>query len=965
MRKNTILKILSTMSLLTVLPTVYGSDFSKEDILFSRQWGLKNTGQSLFRSTGELTQQEVVGTPSVDIQYLNPTAVAKIDEDREVVVAVLDTGLDIHHPDLKGRIFVDKKLCPTEEDLDTKPCSGINILKGSANLTDDDGHGTHVAGIIAANTNSLGIAGVTNPQVKILPVKVLNEEINHFVYNRKLVTDWFADGIAYSMARGADVINMSIGWPALIHTPKMKNVLKAAADKNIPIVVAAGNNNKEIPTYPCTEENVICVGAYDNQGKISEFSNFGGKVDISAPGESIVSLYPMDSAESRVLRIKGYEVKNGTSQAAPFVAAIAASLKLAYPEITYDELRARLYSSTLKETDSEEKFTQFGRVNMKKALMEKPEVFLSAEFKNLLDVTFSIKDGSFSFPLEIKSYMGDASDVLVQVEMNNEEIEILKKEYVMDLYGGFNQKILIEGKIKDFYLDTNQILKVTLKKGDKTFVNRTKIVFSRNLSHENLKTEKVIDTHFNDLLYFRGSNKTSRIKRVKTDYGQSPEYFTLKAKSQGESKTVVTLLKRTKDSNWITQDLDTKKFSSIIRIFKNDFNHDGHQDYLIYGILAGENKLGYAYHFQDKKLNFEFDILSLEGFPLEADDLSSVQFVNTQYNGASLKVPAFYAQYRLPEEDNTDDLLERIDEKAVGSHLYYLNPVENAFYLRVINTPAVLDQLKEKLDIAPWEDLSFEKPFNTTSVRQQSGYLEGLLSSGEEFSKSYFRYQIVNTDSSLSVEPLFINEPSYISQNSSLPVWSMEKVGEVSEQTNFVVQPTREKARSYILKEGFSSLSPSQSTIEFDTHNYRDPIFGIIGSFDDEQNSHLLEGRYYVHYQNHSGQESKLRINRESSFPGVQFAETLSPVIVRDNGQKRAGAFINSTLIFGSRLYTMVANEEGKLTRPVQLSVDIPDQCVHLNPEAIEGEYNYLLLCRERDNSVVFKRLPLVLGDSQ
>ncbi len=939
----------------------------KNDTLFQRQWGMVNNGQSLYRSTGELSQDEILGTPGIDINYLDVSKQdgVVIDEKREVVVAVLDTGLDINHPELKDRIYVDREYCPTDEDLENKPCAGFNILSKNLNLTDEDGHGTHVAGIIAANTNTQGVAGVSDARVKILPVKVLNEEVNHFVYNRKLVTDWFADGISYALARGADVINMSIGWPAIIHTPKMKAVLKGAAERNIPVIVAAGNNNKEIPTYPCTEENVICVGAYDNQGKISEFSNYGGKVDISAPGESIVSLYPVESVESRVLRIKGYEVKNGTSQAAPFVAAIAASIKLVHPEITYDELKARLFSSALDEVaNGEGKFTQFGRVNMKDAILNRPEVFVAANFKNLLEVNYSVKTGKFTFPIELKSYVSDETDVEVEVSTGNSEIEIDSPKVSIDLYKGTPKKFLVEGTLKNLLIDSNQMIQVRIKTKNKEFTNRTKIVFSRDLNFESNSdlapiTEKVENTAYTDLLYFRGSNKTSRLTRVKTNYGASPEYFTMKSRLQSDEKSVLSFVQRTSEGTWSVEDLSVRKFHTIIKVYKNDLDHDGNEDYLIYGILPGEESLGYTYILENERLDLDFNILEFEGFPLTPDELSEVQLINTSYKGKTLKVPSFYATYRLPEQDNVDDLLDRINEEARAPHLYYLDPqTSGEFDLRVLNSPTDMENLKEELGIVPWNDLILEKPFNITTSRQENGAIIGLLSSGAEFEKDYFQYRFKHTDT--KAEVIKLNIPfAYASQNSSLLVWSMSELGKVSDDVNLVVQPSREMARSLI----FRDVKSDPTHREFSTDNYRDPVFGIIGSFDDESQSHLLEGRYFVHYRNNLGQKGKLRINRESSFPGVQFSETLSPVVVKKGEQTYSGAFINSTLIFGSRLYTMVANDNGELTRPAQLSVEIPDQCVHLSPEAIEGSYQYLLLCRERDNSVSFKRMPLVLGE--
>ena len=159
--------LMASALMVTSFSVVGESKLGFQDTLFERQWAVENTGQSLLRTTGELTQEEIKGIPGVDIglENFDYTKFPKA-KDAEVVVAVLDSGLDINHPDLKGRIYRDMKLCPEDSDLENKPCSGMNILKNNLDLTDDIGHGTHVAGIIAANTNSFGVAGVTPSQVK-------------------------------------------------------------------------------------------------------------------------------------------------------------------------------------------------------------------------------------------------------------------------------------------------------------------------------------------------------------------------------------------------------------------------------------------------------------------------------------------------------------------------------------------------------------------------------------------------------------------------------------------------------------------------------------------------------------------------------------------------------------------------------------------------------------------------------
>ena len=153
----------------------------------------------------------------------------QIDESKQVVVAVIDSGLDVNHPDLEGRVW-QNPICEelSEEERSKKPCQGRNFLAKSeekiGDVSDDTGHGTHVSGIIAANMNGTGAVGVTKKNVKIMPLKVLSKETTNFVYNNRLITDIVADAMAFAVQNKADVINLSMGWPKLIETPRMKKL---------------------------------------------------------------------------------------------------------------------------------------------------------------------------------------------------------------------------------------------------------------------------------------------------------------------------------------------------------------------------------------------------------------------------------------------------------------------------------------------------------------------------------------------------------------------------------------------------------------------------------------------------------------------------------------------------------------------------------------------------------------------
>jgi major intracellular serine protease len=214
-------------------------------------------------------------------------------EGEGVVVAVIDTGVDYYHPDLMGRIL------------------GGKDFTGKGDYMDGNGHGTHVAGTIAASNTGTGIIGVA-PKAKILALKALDD-------NGEGYMDWTVQAIRYAITQDVDVINMSLGGP---HTLSLRRAVQEAVNAGIIVVAAAGNegdgnDQTEELSYPGAYPEVIQVGAVGYNGALAYFSNTNKEVDILAPGEDILSTYPGGK----------YARLDGTSMATPHVAGAAALLK--------------------------------------------------------------------------------------------------------------------------------------------------------------------------------------------------------------------------------------------------------------------------------------------------------------------------------------------------------------------------------------------------------------------------------------------------------------------------------------------------------------------------------------------------------------------------------------------------------------------------------------------------------------
>ncbi|WP_345733760.1 S8 family serine peptidase, partial [Cryptosporangium minutisporangium] len=222
---------------------------------------------------------------------------------KTVTVAVVDTGVQASHPDLAGSVL-----------------SGVDLVrddpKSIDGSKDDNGHGTHVAGIIAAVANNrIGVAGLA-PGAKILPVRVLDGDGAGYDSD-------IADGIVRAVDRGATVVNLSIGGTEAGAT---SYAVRYALSKNVVVVAAAGNEREEgnPVSYPAADAGVIGVAATDWSDTDAPFSNTGDYVDVAAPGVGIWSTY----------RGSTYKQLSGTSMATPYVAAAAALIRAVSPDLT-------------------------------------------------------------------------------------------------------------------------------------------------------------------------------------------------------------------------------------------------------------------------------------------------------------------------------------------------------------------------------------------------------------------------------------------------------------------------------------------------------------------------------------------------------------------------------------------------------------------------------------------------------
>jgi serine protease len=284
----------------------------------------------------------------VDTTKTTFSAAWKTTTGKGVTVAVVDTGVDSSNPDLNGQVLNGKTFLTGG--------SGAAALNPKV---DTCGHGTHVAGTIAALANNgIGVTGAA-PGVKILPVKVMNAALKCSGYSSDV-----ANGIKWAADKGAKVINLSLGGTT---DDKAQDLaITYARSKGAVVVAAAGNNHGPAKTcggpgtnatsYPGASAGVIGVGAIDiNLGRAC-FSNTGSYVDLVAPGANVLSTYPVAMVAKGV---QPYVYMSGTSMATPHVAAAAALLMARWPKCTPDQVATRL-QGTAKHLGTSGRNADFG-----------------------------------------------------------------------------------------------------------------------------------------------------------------------------------------------------------------------------------------------------------------------------------------------------------------------------------------------------------------------------------------------------------------------------------------------------------------------------------------------------------------------------------------------------------------------------------------------------------------------------
>ncbi|MBD66360.1 MAG: hypothetical protein CME62_14210 [Halobacteriovoraceae bacterium] len=952
------------------------------DPYYTYQWGLDYQDQKVFNELTDIQNILIPGAKQFDIGYPKETPLLK----KNALVAVIDTGVDYNHPDLKEAIYKNEVECingeipfnpdrSLDDNIYPGDCKGWDFTGrkelGTNRPEDYVGHGTHIAGIIAATRdNQMGVAGLSN-QIKILPIKVLSQSSED---SQAIGTsDRLSKAILYAVQMEVDVINLSLGWPLSFDKEHLKEAVKEAVNKGVIVIAAAGNNDHGEPIMPCAYEGVICVGATDPNGEISDFSNYGAHVDILAPGNNILSTYPT-AITPLFFDVNGYENKSGTSQAAPYVSALAAMIKAHEPELDADDVKAKLFTSAKKLVD-QRKFVKKGIINIEKALTSQAKI-LMPRLKGFGRVKVNPETRNFNFDLQFDDFNTQPGLAKIILEASG-DIQLDKRVF----YVKGKQRVSIKGSIAKLDLNYKQdfTLKVTLNKKreiykfQKSFyVELDELAEARSVSVQGLppaQLPKLATLHYHHFPF------------------DKPFYYV--AHKQTNS-TVLSILTEQQDKISPLGTTMLKDASSVLSIHRIDANFDGVADFIVRYIETkkvngeDEQKIVFAYFNEKlrplftqkdttgdrvKLINHSVFKLKFEGVILQ--DLDNFAWSKQRLEGhGEISVPVYLGFADQPAADQNPNPFSQLRRRAFSSKIYFYEPVidednEGVLVTRTLNTNRFVDEVKKQIKFKPFERIFLLK-FEAQSLTDISEGRFSLLVSKESMkrpaSNHILKFHQLNdqsweienlAESKLMLSQFMIERGFDLDQDNLLPMQTNQKlVGyekstrlsweefSITDQLNYV---------EIIQKDQHDSLE-----LPIKTYFAKDGTFRFF----------MTPSRIFMHKttKDNAIKTETFPIHVSSFLPGVLFREQHYPIAIQTDLKNKPALYVDATQVASRNVYVITLDDQDKLYAPLKYNINIPEKCRALNPHVIGNtRYDYTVQCF--DDAGISKLIYLPLSE--
>lgn len=911
------------------------------DPLFSWQWYLTNDGtQTIPIGLDPLNTVKQAGIPGVDIAWKEAHPAILAFQKNPVLVAVIDYGVDPTHPDLVGRLSSE----------------GFDFLKKSSTLVDDFGHGTNISGIIAANTNNaLGVAGITGPQIKVLPLRVLNKDFKNFVFNNRLISDYVADAIRYAVQKKASVINLSLGWPKLVDTENARRAVQEAISQGVVVVAAAGNDLKQQPTYPCAYPGVICVGAVTNTGELSLYSNWGGKVDVLAPGDYIISTYPQN-VESESLRRPGYEALSGTSQAAPIISSMAAILKSFDPTMTVPEVAGRIFAASQRPPNySGMPAAQYGLPKLTELMKNPSKPIYQVDYKAIESIL--VDEGSLKTAgsIPVVQLLGSTGPVEFKLLINNKLSGTLKTD---ELKPG--ARVLVPWTYQFASLDESADMRFDLQVTDSQGTQKS---FAANLAASRKSLDISLDKSFplpvaiaktGDWLANNQLGRLAGRAAVVANCGQStglPEYFRIKSAGKPEDLNGATLEIISFSPSLQLRALTVPSVTNLVQVIHCKEHLPNDFEWVVTSLWKDESGTTYfQFYFLDKDLK-PYSKFPLRRYKSQGNSLDGLIPRNYASSGSFVRhssgelVPAFLDVGVLPKIDNFDSFDPR--SKAVSQHLYFLEPDPKVNSNTAGLTELRLRAFDSKAWMLKYPENSILQPLPQNQKETLSGARKFLFGAFSDLSKP------------LKILTLTDLAHWELSETSWARVDSMGDRSMVLSPQQFADQMTFVAYTD--LQHGSlawtDSLGRFLGRSEFAYQNVGDPFVGkIIGIYklvNDQSKYWFLQSHNNLvgFFETASGaqKQATFSLERDSSFEANSFNLLFAPTLVGSSQVPLPGIFVDSTQIVGNRVNVITYNSgQNKLERLLRYSLSIPDACINMAPIRLDfqaGSFSLPLIC--------------------
>ena len=912
--------LLPSLARAVVLPAKDLNGAPVNDPFLGYQWALFNHDQSIIIDLDDIHPVEIHADAQFSIHWRNFDSLMK----RDVVVAVIDTGVDSSHFELKG------KLLP-----------GVNVAtrkREERNLPDDDlGHGTHMSSIMAAQSgNREGMAGLSN-RIKVLPIKFFDKNETPDNRGRKPLTERIIEALNIAIEQKVDVINMSIGWPRSANTKDVESAFQRALDQGIVIVVGAGNDHHEAQIYPCAYRGVICVGSVNMDGKVSDYSNFGGHVDVLAPGQGILGLWPVTMA-SKNFGPKGYEIKSGTSQATPMVAGTAAILRGIYPEESATQIRQRLLSSTKRGYPE----VNFGLLDMAAAVeMEHPQL-TAPVFKGIEMLVVDPHTKQFELPLVVES---DALQNLnIQVESLSPDIQLTNLREVKSQEGLRHYRL--DGQLSD--MNVSNRLRYKVRVNGKAFEHQLLLV-----------------TELKKLSPISVPNIEGKLAQVNDPRGNRQiQFWNTEELQEGGLKL---MLWRLAGKEWVKREVSLplvdKAYPGGIGLTLNDWSLKGGDEYLFAGIAYEEKRneknekvpkeVRFFYLNRDLQIEHEWPLKAADTLPAYQNARDMVLGRVADGRGGFIKTPVFWSTDLIPKLDLNPDVFA-FESNEKKRRIYFLQALQDKdgahLTTRTLTAWALDNFMRKTLDLDATQDVELIG-LKTQSLEDiKLGRIKLVLFAGRLMNGRTYE---------LSISDML--DPWKRENLKELNTGALQLKGSAFEEAFLLrgqtIDRLTEMQNLYSFISGRSLFEEGsgfrQQKFELDLTGEK--IMSTLKSFvrGQEQVSILATTDFIRAQGQWDGRKvnSQVAVYRSSFLPGNMFNQVLMPVLI--GSEQRPGIMMDNSKFFSHSISVYALNKNGELKSPVRLSFLMPEGCVAA-PLSYWNELGYsriLLRCQTEGTS--------------